>query len=324
MCRQLALVVASLTFAALAADPPLDLKLRLRPGTVYRIETTATQQITQTVTGRAEEKVEQVIGYALRLRVLDVDQDTTARIAVTYDSARLRQQRGDQVAVDYDSARQQGEIPVPAVGFAGLVGVEFEVRLAASGALLQVTVPKDAVQSVRKRIGNRDGATNEMVEKMLAASLNEKTVGDWFRGFSRFLPERPVAVGDSWRKTEVLPGLVPMRSEATWTLKARENGLAIISVSAKMRRQEPAPAVAGQAAEPAEDLAGELTGEEAGIVVVKESTGLVQSGTVETTLRGTVDLGGGEPGTQAAQLQLTVTARVEVKGGEVGPAAPPK
>jgi hypothetical protein len=106
--------------------------------------------------------------------------------------------------------------------------------------------------------------------------INEEGIKEQTEGSMAIYPEKPVGIGDSWRKTVALTQGVAMTVENEWILKDRKNGVSFIEVKSNIKSNPNAEPMGMGSAK----IRYELSGKQQGLIEIEESTGrLIRSKT---------------------------------------------
>lgn len=292
--------------ACAKAEEKLDLRLHLSKGQRHHMSVTLDQTIDQTL-GPAHQQTTQKVGVSYTFKVEDVDAQGNASVSVEYDSVSFHA-RTPSGAVDYDAGKPpNGPLPVPASALAALVGQSYSVTVDPHGNVTQVAGLSKMLNEVLAHLDMPDGVLRAAVERTIRQELSEPNLKQTLRDVFAPFPDGPVAVGQSWtRNASVMLGF-PMSRQTTYTLAARENGIATISLAGK----------AATAPDAVVDLSGvkmnyDLKGEQTGTLEIVESSGWTRAATVSQTLSGAATLRA--PNTEPQTVPVTI--RTDVKSEE--------
>lgn len=278
------LLIVSCLAGAARGQEKLDLRLRLTKGDLHRINVTLEQTIQQDMQGLKQQQ-SQSITIAYTFAVQDVDAQGASTIAVKYESVAFHAHTPGG-GVDYDSAHPPAEVPPMAGGFAGLVGQGYTMKIRPDGQVTEVKGLEQLLSALLAKMNVREGPARAAAERALRQQINEQNMKSNLQTVFAPYPDHPVAVGDSWtRKTEISLGF-PLVIESTYTLKARQGGVASIEVVGKAwSPPEAAPVDLGQV-----KMTYKLAGDQNGMLTIIESTGWTQSADISQKLGGEAKL----------------------------------
>ena len=262
----------------------LDLRLRLKKGDVHRINVTLDQTIQQDMQGLKQQQ-RQSITITYTFAVNDVDPQGASTIAVKYESVAFHAKMPGG-NVDYDSANPPAQVPAMAGGFAGLVGQGYTMKIRADGQVSEVKGLDQLLAALLAKMNVPEGPARAAAERALRQQINEQNMKSNLQTVFAPYPDHPVAIGESWmRKTEISLGF-PLVIESTYTLKARQGGVATIEVAGKAwSPADAAPVDLGQM-----KMSYKLTGDQGGSLTIVESTGWTQTADISQKLGGEAKL----------------------------------
>ncbi len=253
-------------------DEKIQYRIRFKEGEKYYLRFVTEQKISQTITGR-EQNIEQTIGIGCDFDVKNVEPNGNAWVSYTYRWAKLIQ-KGAGSKVVYDSSEKGSTAPPMAQGFAVLLEESFSLKITPQGKVEEVK----GLQTVRNNVEKKlpEGPMKEAMMVGLKQFINEEGIKEQTESSMAIFPEKPVGIGDSWRKTVALTQGAAMTLENEWILKDRKNGVSFIEVKSNIK--------SNPNAEPMEmgstKVRYELSGKQQGMIEIEESTGrLIRSKT---------------------------------------------
>src|SRR5579863_4567501 len=226
-------LVALLTLlgAAAQAQDKLDLRLHFNKGDVRQTNLTLDESIGQTVQD-AQQRTMQSLSIGYSLTVDDLDAQGNAIVSIHYDSIAFHS-KSPAGEVDYDSTKQAANIPPMVGGMAALLGQGYWAKISPAGNVEQVSGLDALLKTVSAKLNIPEGPARAAADKLLRQQLDEQNLKIQLQSMFAPLPDRPVAIGESWyRKTQLMSG-IPLTLETTYTLKARESGIAIIELAGR-------------------------------------------------------------------------------------------
>lgn len=119
--------------------------------------------------------------------------------------------------------------------FALLVGSTVEIQLNPDGKVIGVNFPESYYDEVLNRLVEKDENQKKILKEKINRCLTEVTSRPNQKIMWDLFPKTPVSVGDSWQKNvESETSGLPFTQEVTYTLKERQNGIAVIEVSGQV------------------------------------------------------------------------------------------
>ncbi|MHC4544251.1 MAG: DUF6263 family protein [Planctomycetota bacterium] len=270
------------SFAAINVPRPLgplqqtnekiQYQMRFEEGEKYYLRIVTEQKISQNITGQ-EQNIEQTIGLGYDFDVKKVEQNGNAWVSYTYRWAKFMQ-KGAVGNVVYDSSKKGLPAPPMAQGFAALLEESFSMKITPQGRVEAV----EGLQTVRNNIGKKlpEGPMKEAMMVGLKQFINEDGIKEMTESSMAIYPEKPVGIGDSWRKTVALTQGAAMTMENEFILKDRKNGVSFIEINSNIKSSPKAePMKMGST-----KISYDLSGKQQGLIEIEESTGrLIRSKT---------------------------------------------
>jgi hypothetical protein len=264
--------------------PTVEYQLNLEKGKTYKWEIITEQDISQSPMGRTME-MKQKIRMAMDFTVNEADA-SGYDITITYTGIGYYQ-KSPMGEVDYDSDNPPRVIPLMAKGFAGLLNEGFDIKLDKMGNVLKVKNVDLLFDRMVKKMELPD-AKRTQVMTQLKQQFGDKSLLDSFKGVISIFPDKPVAVGDSWKRTLVMAGATPMVIHNRWKLTKRENGIAYIDVKSSIKPNPDAkPLQVG-----ALTLNYSLRGDQAGEMELDEKTGWTLKAVLDQNVKGAIEMAG--------------------------------
>lgn len=238
----------------------IDLKLRLQQGKTYRQTLDTTVETWQGPAGR-EQTGRMQIGMGLSYRVETVSPGTGRMdVRMTYEWVTMRVNSSD-ATIDFDSRTTKGELHPAARMFGAFVGQAVGVTLNPNGTVPEVRGVEQLQKSFLDKIAPSAGPERQALEAATAQQFGSDAIRAMMH-FS-FIPDRPVAIGESWRSKMPSPPGMQVDAENVYTLRQRNAGAATIGVTADFSMQLGAPG----------GINLSLTGSQVGQLAIDEATG---------------------------------------------------
>ena len=296
---------------AIPKQPDVSEKLQLRlsvpKGQTYRMRFTTDQTITQMTEGQSA-----VTQQTLRFDyTFTSTQDAIAGntvLDVTYD-AIFYEQSGPLGSFSYDSANPPAEVPLQAKGFAAMLGKGFSMVVSPEGEVLEVQGVDQMIEDVIADLGAPDDPALASLIDSLKQQFGDEALKEGMGNILVPFPIAALSVGDTWTTHQELSVGFPMIEDSTWTLIAREDGVATLGVSSIISPD--------LQAEPMQ-LGGvtmlyAIGGTQEGTVQVDERTGWTIASDLVQSFSGEMTLTMGETEVKTP-ITLEATARVETLG----------
>lgn len=254
----LVFILASCGNKASESDGTYTLALNLPVGEPYYYTTEMKQEVSS-----AGMQMHQEMQFGMIYEMLEPEAGLK-RMRVTYDHLKLVAE-SPMGTIEYDTKQPSPSSPFSA--FQDVIGKTLEVDFTAEGRVERVSgmeslLPDEAMQAL--------GDSSLM--KMVTNSFD-------------FFPGKPVAVGDSWKKTASMDinGVV-LEVRSTYTLTAVKERVATIKSKADIAMLD------GQQAQ--QEMQISLSGKQDGEIQLDIDKGVVVSGAIEQNIQGELQAGG--------------------------------
>lgn len=301
--KHLRIAIAALLLLAanLCAQDKLEIHPRFAKGESHTLSTTLDQTISQTH-GEKKTQTIQNLQVVYTVTVEELDDRGVATLSIRYDSVRFNS-TSPAGLVSYDSQQPTGNAQI---GIGGLVGQSFQAVVSPIGVVQDVRGLNRLLAACVSQITLDEGPLRQAVEKTLRQQLDPENMKPLVQNLFGVLPDHPVAAGDTWPKRLDSHAGIAASADANFTLKARDNGIAIIGISGRLAT--PANATMDAAmTKVSYELSGTLDGE----FQVQESTGWTWLATMNQTLSGSVTLRA--PSVALQTVPITVTSRLKIE-----------
>lgn len=273
----LGLIISILIIATAFSEDKVLLRINLQKNKSYLMKTSVSQIITQTVNEK-DMKINQLIGMNMTYNILDVDPNGISTIKITYSAIQFFQD-GPTGKIEYDSSKPSKDLAPAAQGFAALVGQSLTVKMTSTNKLIEIQGVNEILDNLARKFSNNT-ATNAIMNN-LKGLFDDESLKQMFEGDMAY-PENPVSLGDSWAQKVTLSKIMPMIIEKNFTLKERNNGVAIIETKATVKSNESAPPMnLGTAS-----VQYTLTGTYEGTLDLDEKTGMTLKSTIFLKISG--------------------------------------
>ncbi|MDH4238657.1 MAG: DUF6263 family protein [Phycisphaerae bacterium] len=261
-------------------DEKIQYQMRFKEGEKYYLRFVTEQKISQNISGQ-EQNMEQTIGLGCDLDVKKVEPNGNAWLSYTYRWAKLIQ-TGAGGKVVYDSSQKGLPAPLMAQGFAALLEESFSLKTTPKGRVEEV----EGLQAIRNNVGKKlpEGPMKEAMMVGIKQFINEEGIKEMMESTMAIYPEKPVGIGDSWRKTLTLTQSAAMTVENEWILKDRRDGISFIEVKSGIKSNPKAEPIGIGSTK----VSYELSGKQQGLIEVEESTGRLISSKTNQEISGQI------------------------------------
>lgn len=262
----------------LGTGPRVLLRLRLEEGKVYQMLQVIEQKIVQEMMGR-KISTDQKMGFGFSFKITKVEPDGAMTADARYESI-LFKVKGAAGAVEYDSTKPPAEIPPAARGFAALVGEGFSLTFTSTGHVTAVSGINKMIDKVFRDVGVAEKATKDA----LKAQMGDKAMKEMMEKMMAIYPDKPVGVGDVWRKDVAMGGMIGMNVANTYKLTRRKEGVTTLTVSSKITpNADNKPLDVGGM-----KISSKLRGSQKGTMQIDERTGWIRQSKVVQDVSGTM------------------------------------
>lgn len=254
--RAFPVLLAALVFSLPAnAQEKVELRLRLEKGQTFDQVIAMEQKISQTYSNRRTDWI-MTSRFGIHNEVINADERSSV-IKTTYKYAISEASVDSKNIERYDSRKPSKVMPSSAIAVAAFVGQSLTTTVSARGEVLKI----EGMQIIVERLFDLMKISSEL-RAQITKTLSEasKSQPGQFIQFAQ-LPERPVAVGDSWTVKNNRSAIAPIFASTRYTLFSRQNQRLILLV----RSSTLTPGTA--------DF--EATGNQTGVVNADENTGLI-------------------------------------------------
>jgi hypothetical protein len=299
----LAIILLLLPAAVLHAQDKLEIRPRFAKGESHTVSVTLDQAITQTRGDKKSQSL-QTVQIAYTVTVDDLDDRGVATLSVHYDAVRFNSS-GAAGQINYDSQQPNGTTQI---GIGALVGQSFQATVSPIGVVQNVRGLDRLLAASIGQITLDEGPLRQAVEKTLRQQLDPANVKPLVQNLFAVLPDHPVATGDTWQKHIDSHAGLTASMDSNYTLKARDNGVAIIGLAGRLTTP-PGTTMDAAMTKVSYDLSGTMDGE----FQVQESTGWTWLAMINQTLSGSVTLLAHPVAAQIVPIAIVSKLKIEQK-----------
>jgi hypothetical protein len=292
------------------AGEKVNLQMRLEPGKQYKLRVVTDQKIVQ-VLERQEFATTQTITVGTVMDVLSVEPSGDAKVKITYQFVEFKQD-GPMGKIQYDSRKPPETVPQAVKGFAALAGASLSMTLGPKGEPKEIKGIEEIGARLMKAMTDIDDASKKLLEKTIKEQLGDESLKSTTAIAASFMPDRPVAVGESWTSKETVRQMVPLQVENTSTLQQCRDGVAVIAMRSKLTSDpEAKPIEMGLI-----QLKVNLSGEQEGTTEIELASGWPVRGTVKQKLEGKMTVEGaiGAPRGKSWPVRVESTITIDREG----------
>jgi hypothetical protein len=215
-----------------------ELKLKLKKGMSFRQRVYIEQTTSQISRGKRSEgqkdkKVqtyyETTIDYTFLVE--DVDARGTAVVKVSYDSIQVVRDDSEKRDVFNSTLPSTFDSPL-AYPYSAMIGSGFRVRIDPSGEVRDIMGVEELQSYVLSRFRPADSARRETIIGSLNQLFSAESLKDVVLQLMPPYPPSSVSVGDTWQRTILVGGKVPMTLKAEYKLARRDADKVVIEEDA--------------------------------------------------------------------------------------------
>jgi hypothetical protein len=274
----------------------IQYQMHFKEGEKYYMRFVTEQKISQTVSGQ-QQYTEHTIGIGCDLDVKSVEPNGNALMSYTYRWANLIQTATGGKVV-YDSSDKGSPVPPMAQGFAALLDEGFSMKITPLGRVEEVM----GLRELRDNVGSKlpEGPMKEALRMGIIQFINGEGIKEMTESSLAIYPDKPVGIGDSWKRTLTLTRHDSMTVENEWILKDRKDGTSFIEVKSNIKSNPKAEPVGMGSTKVSYDLSGK----QQGMIEVEESTGRLIRSRINQDISGQIKVE--VPGQQTQQPPIPV------------------
>ncbi len=213
-----------------------------------------------------------------------VDRNGRATVRATYKRIQLNTHvdglQGIAQDISYDSAIQSNADGPIAPLLNAIIRKPYTMIIASSGRIVEILGLKEIITSALRTI-------NPEHAHLYESYLNDRVFQEMMEYMFYIYPDKPVAAGDSWNRTNRFSQGYSLEMNTTYTLQSRTNSKSRIAVNGSMQSVPGAQLPGGAGVL----MNVSMNGTHSGHFTVDTITGWVQSGTITQNLSGEMSLG---------------------------------
>ena len=259
----------------------VDLKLNLQKGKSYTYNTKTTMNMDMTMMGKQMTTTGN-IDFGFKMKVEDVDAQNNYNITAAYDAIRFKiNAMGMDMGYDSknpgDTSHENMMNGMFRKIFSSMLGQSFKLSMSPKGEVMKIEGIQDLVEKMSNNI-NVPEQMKEQMRKQMKESFNEEQIRQSFAQGFYIYPDKPVKVGDSWKKSfDKTMNNMKMNQDLKYTVKEiTDNGIILeldgIISSSVNTDSTAAPKI-------------DISGDEKGTMEMNRATGLIQKGTIDMNMK---------------------------------------
>ena len=252
----------------------VDLKLNLKKGQTY------TYGMKMNMNMAAMSDINMDFGF--KMKVEDVDAQNNYALLCSYDAIRFKMSMmGKDMGYDSknvgDTTSENPQNQMFRKIFGSMVGQSFKMTMSQKGEVLKVEGLKDLVETMTQSMDMPEDQKDKMREQMSQSFSEEQMKQTFSQGFSVF-PDKPVKVGDSWKKnvSKNTSGIA-MNQEVTYTVKEITDKAVVLSLSGVIKSSKDENAASAKI----DDMSGDLKG----TMEMDRASGMIHSGNMDMDMK---------------------------------------
>jgi cytoskeletal protein RodZ len=203
------------------ASDKIELKLKLQVGQTFRMQTTQSQNLEQSMFGQSVASNSSST-TVMRYDVKSIDTNGNITLTATYESIISREEgpngvtEFDSSKVDASSQNAQAQI------VSAMMGKSLDILMTPQGEVIQVEGFGEMMDAM---LATQDPASIELAKPIIESAFGEDAFKDSMQNILLTYPEVRVGVGDLWQSSISVSAGIPMQMNTTWTVTNLENGV---------------------------------------------------------------------------------------------------
>jgi len=252
----------------------VDLKLNLKKGQTYNYG----MKMNMTMSAMSDINMD----FGFKMKVEDVDAQNNYSLVCSYEAIRFKMSvMGKDMGYDSknvgDTTNENTQNQMFRKIFGSMIGQSFKMTMSQKGEVIKVEGLKDLVESMAQSMDIPEEKREQMRQQMSQSFSEDQMKQTFSQGFSVF-PDKPVKVGDSWKKnlTKNASGIA-MQQEVTYTVKEINANNVVLSLSGDITSSKSETASATKI----DDMSGDLKG----TMEMDRSSGMIHAGNMDMNMK---------------------------------------
>lgn len=259
----------------------VDLKLNLQKGKSYTYSTKTTMNMDMTMMGKQMTTTGN-IDFAFKMKVDDVDAQNNYNITASYDAIRFKiNAMGMDMGYDSknpgDTSHENMMNGMFRKIFSSMLGQAFKLSMSPKGEVMKIEGIADLVEKISASINVPD-QMKEQMHKQMKESFNEEQIKQSFAQGFYIYPDKPVKVGDSWKKSfDKTMNNMNMNQDLKFTVKEVTDNSIVLELDGIITSSVNADSTG----RPKIDISGD----EKGTMEMLRSSGMIQKGNIDMNMK---------------------------------------
>lgn len=280
------LCIAAMTMGILlGCQNALDLKFNVKKGDKYKVVVTSDQKISEEISGQ-KMNIDQTIKTSYSYDITDVAGDGTATVNIKYDAISVKMASGGQT-YEYDSSKSAGENDVQGKAYGAIIGQSVTAKISSDGLVKEVSGVDKLLTGIIDKLQVPDQKTKDSLIESIKQNFGDEALKQNLGSMTNMYPKnKKIKVGDSWENKQVISIGYPMTINSKYTMKENKDGVITLDAASTIDADNSAKPI---------DLAGlkvkyTLKGTQNGTMKLTKSNGFIQSGKVNQSITGTMNI----------------------------------
>ena len=282
-----------------------DLRLKLKAGETYQLQTTVDQDITQELPQSPVLKFHQMLQIGLNCHVTSVDADGNYNLEVTYKSFAFKV-TGLPEPIDFDSnSSKNTNFPL-----AGIVGKSYQMKLTPLGKVLSINGADQLIDSLVDNMTAPPEVKAVLSKEALKNQFGDQATQEMMNSLVGIYPDRPIKQGEHWQHEMTMKYGYPVKLNIEYTLVKANSNDATLDVKITRSSLENPPTINISNL----SLSYQLAGEDTGTMNINLKTGWINSSDMKSKLAGKVIVAPSQELPEGLSWPITVEGTVALKG----------
>ena len=265
--RMLVLIYSIIPIPAIGQEK-LEIGFNPESEAAYTLSMNMSQDVTQTVDNEKQNLHKDML-LVWDYKILGKQKSGETDVRLSYERVKMSQNYGFQT-VEYDSENPPTFLDPSMKSLASLPGTELEIRLTPGGKVLRIHGVDEMLNKMIKSMELPDNPQKDAVISDLKKQFGEEALKQTLEQILAFYPDKPIAVGEKWTKTQEITSGFPMRILSEYTLKSRSGGTAGIDVLSDVKSDS----LLGKISMGELTMQYDIEGSQEGTISVNEATGI--------------------------------------------------
>ena len=292
--------------ASKSSTDVITLKLNLEKGKTYSYGTSTHFDMNMEVSGqKMATGLDMAYTYKIALDHADSvgNQVLNSTIdAIKFKAAVMGMSMGYDSKEVIDTSHQDAMSSMFRRIFSGMLGKSFKITIGPTGSIVDVSGVEEMITNMINGFPGSD-EEKEKMKAQLSQSFNKEQVKQTFAQAFNLYPDKPVKIGDSWKK-EVELGMKGMSNTQDITYKVKDitSSTVVLDLKGEIKTSRGGVHPDSTATAPAMDM----NGSESGTITLDRTSGMATSGDIDMTMKGSVDMKGSKvPMDMKGKITLT-------------------